>query len=329
MIMVTGAGCPQYRNTDVPEPILQCVEPETQGEYRLYVPSTYDRSHKWPLVVLCHGTIPWDTSRRQIADWVRLAEEHGFLVSAPELVGTSGLRPPPADKQIARQQEDEQRVMRMLRHVRGGYNISPDRIFLTGWSAGGYAVLYIGLKHPDVFRAIAIQQGNFDPVFLVDVADRINPHQPVCVIHSAADIFAGTDSKDCLDWLHQHHANVFELEVPGGHRSHPKRAQEFFERVLRQIPWLHIRSFGVDGSNPLAIQFKIRGSFAPTTYAWQFGDGADSPVAEPLHRYTKPGTYRVTLLTTTPEGNEVRRAIDLKVPQLHAIKPQRTTWNDR
>lgn len=327
-LLVIGAGCPQYRHADVPAPILQRIEPESQCLYRLYVPSIYDRAYKWPLVILCHGTVPWDTSRRQMADWVRLAEVHGFLVAAPELSGTSRLRPPPAEKQIARQLLDERSILGVLRHIRGAYNVSSDRIFLTGWSAGCYAVLHTGLKHSDVFRALAVQHGNFEAVYLSDVAGGIDPHQPICVIYGASDFLAGKESRRCIEWLQSHRANVIELELPGGHRADPKRAQEFFERVLRQIPWLHIRSFGVDGADPLTVQFKTRGSFKPETYAWSFGDGSDSPVAEPVHRYADPGTYRVTLLATTLKGKPVQRAIELEVPQLHAIKPQRTTWDD-
>jgi PKD repeat protein len=38
------------------------------------------------------------------------------------------------------------------------------------------------------------------------------------------------------------------------------------------------------------------------TYAWDFGDGNTSTDANPLHRYAKPGEYRVRLVITTADG---------------------------
>lgn len=322
------AGCPQYRDASVPNEITRRIAPGTDTPYHLYVPSTYDRKYLWPLVIVCHGTRPWDTPLRQILDWVKLAEEQGFIVAAPELCGTSALPTPPADKQIARQTEDEQRILQTVRQIRGAYNISQDRIFLTGWSAGNFAVLYTGLKNPQVFRALALQQGNFDASFLGDVKNGLDPHQPVCVIHGSSDLLTGKDVRKCMEWLEDNRTHVFELEVSGGHRAHPTVALTFFERVLRGEPWLHIRSFAVEGGDPLAVRFKTRASFDPQEYLWTFGDGHEALVAEPVHHYQEPGTYRVSLAVTTPKGKRVKRFIDLEVPQLHALSARRTTWDE-
>jgi pimeloyl-ACP methyl ester carboxylesterase len=296
----------------------------------LYVPSSYDAGYRWPLVVLCHGTRPWDTAQRQILDWVKLAEEEQFIVVAPELRGTSALSPPPPEKQIPLQIEDERHILDVVRQIKGAYQISEDRVFLSGWSAGNFAVLYTGLKHPQLFRALAVQQGNFDSGYLVDVQDRIDPHQPVAVIYGAADLFAGPDPKDCLAWLRGRGANVFEMEVGGGHRSHPKETQSFFRRVLGRVPWLHIRVLSVEGRDAMTAQFKTRGSFAPAAYRWGFGDGAETFVADPIHRFAEPGTYRVTLEATMggDGGRVVKRAVEVTMPQLQALEPRRTEWEE-
>ncbi|MEE9295933.1 MAG: PKD domain-containing protein [Phycisphaerae bacterium] len=327
MLLACG-GCPRYRDADVPNAIFEKTDPHTDNPYRLYVPSNYRSDAGWPLIVLCHGTRPWDSADRQMLDWVKLAEEKGFIVAAPELSGTSALGKLPLEKQIARQLEDETRILSAVRNIRGAYNVSHDRVFLTGWSAGSYAVLYTGLRNPRTFRALALQQGNFDSGYLVDLVDRIDPHQPVCVIYGALDLLTGKDAKRCIKWLVKHQANVFRLEVSGGHRGHPEPAQQFFENVLLRVPWLHIRSFAVDGADALTVRFGTRGSFEPETYRWDFGDGQSSAVAEPTHSFGDPGTYQVTLTAVTPKGKPVRRAVELRVPQLHAVSPQRTEWTD-
>ena len=313
--LVGASGCPQYRDWNVPNPIRTITEPDRETKYFLYTPSTYDPAKSWPVIVVCHGTPPWDTPLRQIRDWVKLAEEKGFIVAAPELKGTRGDFPPPADRQIKLQRQDEETILATLRHVEGAHNISRDRVFLSGWSAGNFAVLYTGLKHPELFRALAVLQGNFNAAYLSEVADNIDPYQPVYVLYGSVDVLTGKQGKECLDWLNAHKASVTPEETSGAHKGHPKAAYEFFERAVRRSPWLHIRAFA-GRTDPMTVEFKIWSSFEPKAYHWDFGDGETSPVAAPSHRYTKPGEYRVTLVAQTEGGKKVTRIITLAVPQV-------------
>lgn len=53
--------------------------------------------------------------------------------------------------------------------------------------------------------------------------------------------------------------------------------------------------YGFDG---LFVQFRASGEDPegkPVTYHWDFGDGVQSVAQNPLHTYTQPGTYEVTL----------------------------------
>jgi PGF-pre-PGF domain-containing protein len=49
------------------------------------------------------------------------------------------------------------------------------------------------------------------------------------------------------------------------------------------------------GTAPLSVQFSDASVGEPTSWAWDFGDGATSSVANPLHRYSSAGVYTVTL----------------------------------
>ncbi len=309
------AGCPQYADPTAPEPIRRLREPATEQRYLLYVPSTYDPAEPVPLVVLCHGTLPWDSPMREIRDWVKLAEEQNFIVAAPRLTGTRGDFAPPPDKQILRQRADENVILGTVRHIRGGYNIDPTEIFLSGWSAGGFAVLHTGLKHPEIFRALAVIQGNFNAAFLSDVSGQINPYQPVYVIYSPTDVLTGGQAKECIQWLYDENAYVIDGKIPGPHRSHPQLASEFFQRIVAEYPFLQIRAFAADPQDPFTVQFKTRASFRPEFYDWSFGDGAASPVASPEHTYAEAGRYQVTLVATTADGGDVRRSVLIDVPQ--------------
>lgn len=60
------------------------------------------------------------------------------------------------------------------------------------------------------------------------------------------------------------------------------------------------------GKAPMTVVFSGSKSFDPRqqsiTYAWNFGDGNSSAVADPTHVYTAPGNYNVTLTVTNQSG---------------------------
>jgi len=56
-----------------------------------------------------------------------------------------------------------------------------------------------------------------------------------------------------------------------------------------------------EGVAPLTVQFTANASDAdndPLSYAWAFGDGATSTLANPNHVYIQPGTYTATLVVS-------------------------------
>jgi hypothetical protein len=217
------------------------------------------------------------------------------------------------------QREDERTILACVRHLHGAYNIAIDRVFLTGWSAGAFAVLDAGLRNPHVFRALAVLQGNFKPEYLTEAGRAVDAYQPVYVLYGSTDVLAGKQGHRCVEWLNEHRAAVTQEEIGGTHKHHPKQAYAFFERVVRKVPWLHIRAAADDPDAPeggLTVRFGIRASFEPQRYQWSFGDGSEpSPVARPVHTYARPGRYTVTLQAETPQGKTVRRAVEISLPQ--------------
>lgn len=308
------AGCPQYRDPTVPEQVRTIREPDIGRDYLLYAPSSYDAKKAWALVVLCHGTAPFDTAPRQIGDWTKLAEEKKFIVAAPFLQGTNALLVSSPQRQIELQRKDEESILAVVRHVRGAYNISADRVFLTGWSAGNFAVLWTGLRNPDLFRALAVLQGNFNSAYLAGAERDIDPYQPVFVLSGSTDWLLGDQPENCVKWLQDNHVDVHPSEVAGFHSGHPAVAYEFFERIVRTIPWLQIRTFAMPSENQLRVKFATRGSFEPTEYLWDFGDGGAARTAEPMHDFSQPGEYQIKLIATRPGGKKVTRTVALTVP---------------
>jgi beta propeller repeat protein len=54
------------------------------------------------------------------------------------------------------------------------------------------------------------------------------------------------------------------------------------------------------GNAPLAVQFTDLSSGSLGTWWWKFGDGSESNDPSPVHNYTGPGLYSVTLTVSTP-----------------------------
>ncbi len=58
------------------------------------------------------------------------------------------------------------------------------------------------------------------------------------------------------------------------------------------------------GGTPLLVQFQDTSLGNPSAWLWDFGDGETSNEQHPLHTFTKPGTYSVTLIVNTQYRRE-------------------------
>lgn len=301
------AGCPALEALPTQAPVVEQVEERTQRPYLLYVPGTYSDRLAWPLVIACHGTWPYDTARLQMREWAQFAENHGIIVVAPRLVGTKGDFPPSLEKQIALQREDEQAILATVSAIKRKYNIAEDKVFMTGWSAGAYAILYTGLRNPDVFRALAIRQGSFDKRFMDVPPERLDPWQRILIIYGMVD-FLRDQSEAMIEWLRDIGLHVDERQITGSHRRiDPKLPWKYFRNVARKTPWVRIRAHVAELHQPLVIRFSLDAIPKLVRQKWFFGDGTESYEASPVHTYTRPGQYEVTANVALEGGKKYSR----------------------
>jgi len=312
--MFSTTGCAVF---DTLENVELLIEPETESEYYLYVPSAYNPDRDYPLIVTCHGTPPWDTASLQIKRWKSLAESKRFIVAAPKLIGTRGDITPSAEKQIARQKQDERTILSVVNHQRGARKIPADRVFLTGWSGGGYAVLYTGLRNPDVFRALSVRQGNFDERFVRPTLHKLDPYQPIHILYSAVDPLR-EQGKDSIAWLRDQQMFVSQEVTTGSHKRHPEEAYAFFRRCVQQYAWIQVRAHDVAEDRPLTTRLSVTASPPAQTYVWDFGDGTKSKVASPEHTFAAPGTYDVKVALDLGLDEPELRTVTVTVPRRRA-----------
>lgn len=59
------------------------------------------------------------------------------------------------------------------------------------------------------------------------------------------------------------------------------------------------------GITPLNVTFTDQSTGSITSWTWNFGDGTTSNIQNPLHTYSVPGTYTVSLTVTGPGGTDI------------------------
>ena len=301
------AGCPSLTPYPTQANVQQMSEPETGRHYLLYVPSIYSDKRTWPLVLACHGTQPYDTPERQMSEWAQFGEDKGIIVVAPVLEAAKGDFPPPAAQQIELQRGDEAAMLGMVRTTKNAYRVAEEQVFMTGWSAAAYDILHTGMGHPDIFRALLIRQGTFDPAF-VDVSDRvIDKWQPIKVIYGKTD-FLRDQTVACIKWLRDQGQYVEELEVAGTHRRlDPATAWTFFMEVVKKRPWIRVRAWAPDPHQPRTMRFAFDSVPAARGQKWFFGEGEETFDAQPTHTFSAAGDHTVTVNVDLGGGRKYQR----------------------
>lgn len=215
-------------------------------EYALYVPKSYDKTKKTPLIVLLHGLFSNPQQIMRYPKLTDLAEEHGMIVVAPMGYNNRGWYGQVPPNQIGGKPEpenlyelSEKDVMNVLDIARKDYNIDPDRIYLMGHSMGGGGTLHIAIKNPNLFAALApIAPAIFHPVRDLEKIK----HVPVILVQGDKDnlvrverVRPWAEKMKELGMTHEY------IEVPGGghidvaFQNLPK-IFEFLKKHSRQAP---------------------------------------------------------------------------------------------
>jgi gliding motility-associated-like protein len=76
--------------------------------------------------------------------------------------------------------------------------------------------------------------------------------------------------------------------------------------AFAQAPTANFTATPVSGCSPLVVNFTDQSTAGPTTWYWDFGNGATSELKNPSTTYFIPGTYTVTLTVTNTSGTNTK-----------------------
>ena len=197
--------------------------------YRLFVPSRWTPTTRLPLLVTLRAGTSVDNSYRSQNDFVKQAEQRGYLVVTP--MGYRPLRQPyygspyriarpsaaaPAEGWTAQENERaEQDVLNMIDLVSEEYNVDRARIYLHGQNPSGSGALYLGAKYPERFAALVISSAPI--VYDSYPFDRLQGHTALMVIHGDQDTTNPLEaSRRMADAAKAAGVDTVYATVPGG-----------------------------------------------------------------------------------------------------------------
>lgn len=127
--------------------LKKMIQKSVELNYLLYLPPDYDENKKYPLILSLHGA-------GQRGDNVELVREDGipkildqgmdipFIVLSPQIKPTSFWTP------------EKDSLMALLDEICANYAVDLNRIYLTGFSLGGYGVWELSTLFPERFAAV-------------------------------------------------------------------------------------------------------------------------------------------------------------------------------
>jgi len=79
-----------------------------------------------------------------------------------------------------------------------------------------------------------------------------------------------------------------------------------FITVRIPAPVANFTATPTSGAVPLTVRFNDTSTNTPTQWTWNFGDGSSAVTQHPVHTYTTPGSYTVSLNATNTGGSNTK-----------------------
>ena len=217
----------------------------------LYVPSYYDPSRPWPLLIEMRGK---RRSAYALWEFHEHAEKHGFLLLAVEQLYVRGERGKQEDAWTRRGQgkvttisrpmidfqmdmeQDEKNVLNCLKEVQAKYSVDPEAIGTTGFMINGWMAYRLGLGHPKTFCTVIARSTGVPDLALSK--DYMQARKlPISIIYGEKETTTLKQSEDMIQFFKDKgFKNVKVERIPlSGVDSRPEIASNYFQGTLQEI----------------------------------------------------------------------------------------------
>jgi len=150
----------------------------------LHLPKDYDADETtWPLVIYLHGSGERGNDPALLSEFRHIgrSKELPAIVAAPQCLNGSTWEP--------------RGVVRFIEHIVASYRVDRRRIYLVGYSMGGFGTWRTAAAHPELFAGIVPICGGGDPEKAASLAET-----PIWAFHGANDnVVPLTKSEQMVD----------------------------------------------------------------------------------------------------------------------------------
>jgi dienelactone hydrolase len=171
--VVAGKSDPIATAHGAVERLVLARSDQTLQPYALYVPATLAPDPA--LVVLLHGHDQTEAEIMASPYFRKMADETGTIVAAPYGRALYDFAPPADDE-----------VYQVADEVAATFHISPRRVYLVGYSMGGFSVFHIAPQHPEHWAAVMCIAGAV-LYSQADVVSRALQKKPLYVVTGTRD----------------------------------------------------------------------------------------------------------------------------------------------
>ena len=250
----------------------------------LYLPADYGRDapRRWPLIVFLHGSGErgFDSQRLTSIGLPQILLDRSdlpFVVVSPQL--------PPGDEW----NDKGDMINALIDWLEEQYAIDPQRIYLTGFSLGGFGTWALGLSSPDRFAALVPVAGGWEfgsdavPSNICDLAAK-----PIWVFHGAVDeTVKPAQSEVLVEALRACGSDVRYTVIPRATHAAsgvlPYRDSELYDWLLQQALPEEIPVTATP-SVTIAAEAPIESATPEVVNTPLPGDGSLQPIGQ--HAYT-------------------------------------------
>ncbi|MFH1931027.1 MAG: PKD domain-containing protein [Pseudomonadota bacterium] len=119
--------------------------------------------------------------------------------------------------------------------------------------------------------------------------------------------YAAIGSSNVEFWLLNFDGKIDDFRIFNTALDSSELADGFFENL---IPVANFTADNTSGVAPLTVNFSDTSTGDITDWLWDFGDNSNSTNQNPIHIYSNPGTYTVSLTVTGPYGSDTETKAD-------------------